>query len=150
MDLIYSRHEETYIFLTIILVRKLSFILYQISLCSKFLIYNKMFADFKYVILLTCILFLFFYLFRKIVNRSISRLSHRSNSAELGQPFLAYLQESSSNHRRISFATSTKFNTYPERRGNSVKHHGRRHLNISDENQQRINSISYGHRLITC
>lgn len=69
LDMIYSRHEEIYIFLTIILVRKLSFILYQISLCSKFLIYNKMFADFKYVMLLTSMLFLSNYLGKLSVDR---------------------------------------------------------------------------------
>jgi hypothetical protein len=46
-DVIYGRREEILIFLTIFLLRKLTLILYQISLCCKFFIYNQIFRDFK-------------------------------------------------------------------------------------------------------
>jgi hypothetical protein len=47
LDVIYGHNEGILIFLTIFLLRKLTLILYQISLCCKFFIYNQIFRDFK-------------------------------------------------------------------------------------------------------
>ncbi|CAF3675539.1 unnamed protein product [Rotaria sp. Silwood1] len=72
LNLIYATEQRT-IGLTIIFVsRKFTVILYEISLCCKFFIYNQTFRNFK-----------------DIFYTSISRFTRHTNSAKLGRPVFA-------------------------------------------------------------
>ncbi|CAF1061800.1 unnamed protein product [Rotaria sordida] len=83
LNLIYATKERT-IGLTIILVsRKLTVILYEISLCCKFFIYNQTFRNFK-----------------DIFYTSVSRFTRHTNSAKLGRP------RSPRNHARYHLTKS--------------------------------------------
>jgi hypothetical protein len=66
----------------------------------------------------------------------MSRLTHRANSADLGRPFLEYLQDCPSN-RRISFAPPRRLTPYS---GNPKEKYSE---NLTEPQQRRT---SRGHR----
>ncbi len=96
-------------------------------------------------------LIFFFYLCRRILKMSMSRLTHRTNSAELGRPFREYLPDCPSN-RRISFGPPRRLTAYPGNQRDSLTKNIQKHSNNLNERQQRRSSTrtNRGYRPINC
>ncbi len=79
----------------------------------------------------------------------MSPLTHRTNSADLGRPFLEYLQDCPSN-RKISFVSPRRLTAIPETQRDSFMKSCQRHPNTLCERHQRICSTNQGYQLINC
>ena len=88
LHIIYASSDRTLGITVILVVRKITVILYEISLCCKFFIYNRTFRNFKSVATERETIFLRtgVSLSRTILHASLPRFTRQSNSAKLGRP----------------------------------------------------------------
>ncbi|CAM4769966.1 unnamed protein product [Rotaria magnacalcarata] len=124
LDLFYGRNDKTLGIMIILVSRKLTIVLYEISLCCKFFIYNQTFRNFK-----------------GILRTSIFRFTRRTNSAKLGRPILANSHEHSQ-HRTIHFGPKKQSITSPISQADSLMKNVEEHHNIVKTHPQQTRSTS--------
>ncbi|CAF3325314.1 unnamed protein product [Rotaria socialis] len=112
LDLFYGRDDKTLGIVIILVSRKLTIVLYEISLCCKFFIYNQTFRNFK-----------------GILHTSIFRFTRRTNSAKLGRPVLANSHEHPQ-RRTIHFGPKKQSITSPISQTDSLMKNVEEHHNI--------------------
>ncbi|UJR13484.1 hypothetical protein I4U23_000498 [Adineta vaga] len=113
LHIIYQSPNMTLGFFVILVTRKITVILYEISLCCKFFIYNRTFRNFK-----------------NILHTSMTRFTRQSNSAKLGRPVLgmnyvrnhhAKIFQFDQNKRRQNHPTKETDNLVRNQHKNSTK-----------------------------
>ncbi|CAF0998415.1 unnamed protein product [Adineta ricciae] len=82
-------------FFIILVSRKFTVILYEISLCCKFFIYNRTFQNFK-----------------NILHTSLSRFTRQSNSAKLGRPVLGMNYVRNQHAKTFQFGQNKRHRNY--------------------------------------
>jgi len=79
--------------------------------------------------------------YRGILQRSILRFTHRTNSGELGRPFREYLPDCPT-QRIIHFGQSQRLITYPENLSDSLRSSEEHQNNCHQQTNQRYRRLT--------